>query len=526
MADEKKRREIKGAIEHIDRRIDNARASATIGRQTPEDTARTNRLIADLEAEKKALAPAKPSKSVSPKRQAAIDAYKQKFGHVPPSRMPISAMQRWTSGSWSAAPGKTGDPAYEKAVSKSKAAALSTQARQFKAPDPAKVIAKRNETARSLAEQTKATGVNNGRGAAARDLVRRNQSDLSRTTVDAGSSRVSRDGMMWREGTGWITRERADQLLAQDRAKMRPIATNDSHMGTTTGSDRTAYEAEQRGRESARTAYNQGGGRDPRGRMFEALSGQPRVTKDPGRLARAGEFLSNNAGRINTALTVTAAGVAAAQGYARARGEGKTQGEAAFEAAKSGAVPAALAVAQPVGRSLSTFGTHAIAVGAEMLESGTNITFFNWATDWVVAKTGLGAMAIGGVAKVAGAGLKVAGRVAAPAIAGYQAFQGYKADGVRGAVKGAITAFDPTELATIAGAKQGAAGWAFDKAFGAKDGTAARANLSAPAAKQFSQAQASYGGDQTTNYVEEFSRTYTTGAKAGVTETVRNWKRS
>jgi hypothetical protein len=45
--------------------------------------------------------------------------------------------------------------------------------------DPLKLIDKRNETARSLAEQTKATGVDAGHGALARDLVARNDRDIA-----------------------------------------------------------------------------------------------------------------------------------------------------------------------------------------------------------------------------------------------------------------------------------------------------------------------------------------------------------
>lgn len=252
----------------------------------------------------------------------------------------------------------------------------------------------------------------------------------------------------------------------------------------------------------------------------------------PGWMARAKEIGANNPGSINTGLAVVGTGVAAAQGYSRARAEGKDRGEAAIEAAKNAALPAALAAAPAISRGAHAVGSGAFAVAdAAMSQAGfMDAAFLNFSFLKAAGVSG----ALGVVAHGVGVAAKAAGKVAAPAVAGYQAFQGYKADGVRGAVKGAITAFDPTELATIAGAKQGAAGWAFDKAFGAKDGTAARANLSAPAAKQFSQAQASYGGDQTTNYggdqttnhVEEFSRTYTTGAKAGVTETVRNWSRS
>jgi len=65
------------------------------------------------------------------------------------------------------------------------AKAMSAKRKVFDAPDQAKIIDARNATARSLAEQAKFTGVDAGRGAAARDLVARNTSDLSRLGNDA-----------------------------------------------------------------------------------------------------------------------------------------------------------------------------------------------------------------------------------------------------------------------------------------------------------------------------------------------------
>lgn len=69
----------------------------------------------------------KPS-AATVRKQAAVEAYKAKFGHAPPPRMSADAMQRWTEGPMKAAPGRTGDPAYERTVNTAKSKAQRAQA--------------------------------------------------------------------------------------------------------------------------------------------------------------------------------------------------------------------------------------------------------------------------------------------------------------------------------------------------------------------------------------------------------------
>lgn len=207
---------------------------------------------AQLEAGWKAQNEAKPAKATSGKRgtqnaanlEAIVANKKAKAANLPRAE----AIAKFTklmngapNGSWSTRDLNSAIRSQEKVNarreagldpewSKSMSAAAEPHAITTKPPrtseplaDPIKVIEKRNETARSLADQTKATGIDGGRGAAARDLVSRSEADL--TKLEKHAATPQNDGE-----SRWISRARAAQsvktdaeLLTEYRAKKETV---------------------------------------------------------------------------------------------------------------------------------------------------------------------------------------------------------------------------------------------------------------------------------------------------------------
>lgn len=503
--------------------------------------------------------------------------------------------------------------------------------------DPAKVMAKRNETARSLAEQKKATGVDAGRGAAARDLVARNDRDVASKLRDLSTSQLRqvakesgvhvgtkmprgqivaaitnriymarRDGAkvataselygadvpkdqvrqaaasseakqaekinsaidkvkaaspakpakasragkqkaprtvsimgdnkyLTPPGARGLTNAQKDAMVvkggpppsfidkvnaaqaASDAArrnapkppatppgprdhwnrvgspqpikaatsipppavKAPPVVTNDSAMGMA---------SDQAKRAEARTAYNKAGGTDQRGRMFEALSGQPRVTSD----------WRTTLAKANTGLAVVGTGVAAAQAFNRAKQEGKSTGEAMGAGALAAAPGALMLGGSKIGAALSTAGSVGMEVGKEAIKGGTTLSMGNVATNFAIAKGGMAVWAGGAALKTAGEVLKGASKVAGPAMMAWHVYQGAKEDqgsAAVGAGRGLVRSLDPSGIVTGIGAGLGA--WkdgrglgerAYDAAFGGPT----QGRLSSTQAQTFARADTNY----------------------------------
>jgi hypothetical protein len=191
---------------------------------------------------------------------------------------------------------------------------------------------------------------------------------------------------------------------------------------------------------------------------------------------------------------VVATGVAAAQQFNAAKQRGETTMQAAGEAAVAAAPGAIMLAAQPVGGALSRFGSSALSIAGDILASPSATDFL---LGWPVAKAGVVTGLVGGAAKIAGEGLKIAGKAAAPLMAAYGAYKGAQGDAnkIRGAARGALGALDPTGIVTNLGAATGLMSdhrslgeRAFDAAFGKADAT----NSSQQALVGFEKANASF----------------------------------
>lgn len=190
---------------------------------------------------------------------------------------------------------------------------------------------------------------------------------------------------------------------------------------------------------------------------------------DPGLMPK----LSGAYNTFNKVGAIAGTAVAAAKGFKDTKDAGGSTALAVGNAALAAAPGATMMAAKPVGQALATAGSATMSAGGHILSgSGLGDLLF---LDGAIAMTGVGVGASGAVMKVAGEALKVAGKVAAPAMAVYGAYQGAKADTnkVRGAVRGAIGALDPTGIVTNIGAGTGMmtdarslGERAFDAAFG------------------------------------------------------------
>lgn len=166
----------------------------------------------------------------------------------------------------------------------------------------------------------------------------------------------------------------------------------------------------------------------------------------------------------NSVLPAASSIAEASKAYRAARAQNKSISEASLEGAQAAAPGAALAASPIISKGAGHVATGAFEV-AKVASSG--IGLFDYAFLNMMHVKIAGAAALTGVAaKGVEIGAKVAGKLALPAIAGYQAYQGYKEDSWRGAGRGAVMALDPTELATVFGAKSGIGRYLYDKAAG------------------------------------------------------------
>lgn len=199
---------------------------------------------------------------------------------------------------------------------------------------------------------------------------------------------------------------------------------------------------------------------------------------------------------FNRVAAPVATAVTAAHVFRAAKAEGQSTGYAALNAGIAAAPGAALMAARPLGQALSNFGSGGMSLGKDLVRSGVG-SVTDFALGFPLLKVGLASGAVGAVAKVTGEGLKIAGRVAAPLMAGYGAYQGAKVDGARGAVRGAIGALDPTAIVSNLGAaaglmtdSRGLGERVFDAAFG-KAGPTGQARAFEDANAKFKHADAS-----------------------------------
>lgn len=287
--------------------------------------------------------------------------------------------------------------------------------------DPANIIEKRNETARSLADQAKFTGVDAGRGAAARDLVSRNTADLARMAP------IHNDPMIKDMTARSTVTSPADlnNRLAAARG------TNDAHMGTTS-------------------------------HAAPPPASPPSAPKEP-MLSR----LSSAYGKAQTGLTLMAAGAQGAHAFSEDRAAGGSVAHAAYEGMKAAAPSAAIAGAQPLAHGLHAFGDGALALSGELMkQTGLADMVF---LDLAIAKGAVVTGAAGVAAKGAGTLLSAAGKVALPAAAAVGAFQGAREDQnrLRGAGRGVVRSLDPTGIVTgLTGHGAGLGERIYDAAFG------------------------------------------------------------
>ena len=206
--------------------------------------------------------------------------------------------------------------------------------------------------------------------------------------------------------------------------------------------------------------------------------------------ARAGAVYNT----ANHVLPAIAAGAQFGKAYWDAKERGASTGDATIEGAKAAAVPAALAAAPVVEMVAGGAATGAFAVaGAAVKGIGlADAVFLNMAFAKTAFVVGAAGVALKGVELAA----KVGGRVALPAAVAYGAYTGARNDGLRGAVRGALTSVDPTEFATLAGAKSGLVGTIYDAMAGTKSNGQASAGpmrLNAGQSREFAAADQSYG---------------------------------
>lgn len=199
--------------------------------------------------------------------------------------------------------------------------------------------------------------------------------------------------------------------------------------------------------------------------------------------------------RVNTGLAVYGAGVQIANAYNRARDEGKSSGDAAIEAAKAGAAPAAILAANPISKGAGHVATGAFALSRGLMEmtGAVDMIFMNMAAAKAAVVTG----AVGVAAKGVELGAKIIGKVAAPAVAAYGAYQGAKEDTanpMRGAARGAIRGLDPTSIFMAKGLGERA----FDGAFGSVNPASNPAmggkRLTSQQSQSFAAANSKFGG--------------------------------
>lgn len=343
-------------------------------------------------------------KPPSTKRVAAAEAYTKAMGKAPPARMSIKAMNE------TLATRAVGDR--RQAQRRAQVDALWGSGKGVdpvtgtKSPgtgmagvDPLKIIEKRNETARSHAEVAKSTG-NRSRAKIGQELIARNDRDIARMSATAPRA----------------TPAARPPLLSEAHAKSIDRMSAPMPPGST-WRDR---------------AYG--------------------TTPQPAPAPRMGIGQAYNT--FNRVAAPIATGVAAAQAFRAAKEQGKSTLAATGDAAISAAPGAALMAAQPLGRALSSTGSAGLEIGRDLIRSAGLTDFM---LGFPMAKVGVVSGVAGAALKATGEALKVAGRVAAPLMAGYGAYQGAKNDSnaVRGAVRGAIGALDPTAIVSNLGATTG-----------------------------------------------------------------------
>lgn len=230
----------------------------------------------------------------------------------------------------------------------------------------------------------------------------------------------------------------------------------------------------------------------PRGVTNDSAMGMKPPAPPPAALPSSGMKMPTW-GQVNTGLAVVGTGVAAAQAFNKAKQEGKSTGEA-MGAGALAATPGALMLgAQPIGNALSKAGGGMLKVAEGM--AGALGPMGPISTP---AMAVTGSLAAGGMAaQAAGAALKIAGKVAAPAMAAWGAYQGAKEDDnkLRGAARGALRSLDPSAIVTGIGAGtglmkdgRGLGERAYDAAFGGPT----QGRLSSTQAQTFAKADTNY----------------------------------
>lgn len=373
----------------------------------------------------------KSARPVTPRRQAAIDAYKKEMGRDPPRAMSIKAMTQKV--------------------------AVEQRHRDFSAKRAA-------ETKRAL-----------------------NPQPVGTPTYEAtpnGVSVKSRQGMVYSAETGsWIT-ESAAELRRKPRGpkleetvprtrgmpkEQRVEALRRHASGKATWGMSSSERSLAQSQENRLTMGRNRPPTDPR-TSFHQIAQTPVPSSSPASPSMTSRIRAAmpSGQTVNTGLMVAGVAAAAGRGFHEAKAEGKTTGEAALAGAKSAAVPAAIAGAPLIAKGatlaagaageLAFGGKMVAAAGLEMLGtvSGQIDNAFGLAIGGKMVFGGGAAWGVGKVAQGALTGIamgaKVVGRVATPAMAAYGAYQGAKEARGKGenmtvgAARGVVRAFDPSTI--------------------------------------------------------------------------------
>lgn len=190
----------------------------------------------------------------------------------------------------------------------------------------------------------------------------------------------------------------------------------------------------------------------------------PTSTQRPWGVSNAMAAAGTTYRAANIALPGAASIAEGVKAYRAARAQNKPISQATIEGMQAGAPGAALAASPAIAKGAGHVASGAFEA-AKIAASGIGL-FDHIFLNAFHAKATLAMGAVGVAAKGVEIAAKVGSRVALPAIAGYQAYQGYKEDGWRGAGRGAVVALDPTELATVLGAKSGIGRAVYDRHLG------------------------------------------------------------
>lgn len=192
--------------------------------------------------------------------------------------------------------------------------------------------------------------------------------------------------------------------------------------------------------------------------------GLPTSTQRPWGVSNAMAAAGTTYRAANIALPGAASIAEGVRAYRAARAQQRSISQATVEGAQAAAPGAALAASPAIAKGAGHIASGAFEA-AKVAASGIGLFDYVF-LNMMHAKIAMAAGAVGVAAKGVEIAAKVGSRVALPAYAGYQAYQGYKDDGWRGAGRGAVTALDPTELATVLGAKSGIGRAIYDKHLG------------------------------------------------------------